>query len=167
MMAERCRYDKIWIEGCTYEMKVGDLKAKVEAALGTSGLELTAIMAPKYKYKSEPDPESENPEEKKGIFTGAGVMYNSMMDCTQGTLLQPLVEVVLQSTSSREDGLPIISPPVDLRQRRLYDGLTIILSDDDGDQVDTAAVILKFVAFDFVPFLQRPAFIDRAGASWL
>ena len=49
----------------------------------------------------------------------------------------------------------------------MYDGITFMCGNEDGDQVVTASIILKFVDFAFTSIKDAPPFIEKAGEPWL
>jgi hypothetical protein len=111
------KYDKFFVDGCSPEMTLGELKEKVEAIFGGSGLELSAIMGPIQRIETEKDPDGDA-DAKKGIGSTAASLYNSLIKDTQANLERKLGELVLEKTT-RSETKPLLDPPVDLSTKRM------------------------------------------------
>merc|ERR1719231_498756 len=159
------KYDKFFVDGCSADMKLAELKDKIETLFADSGLSLAAINGPIQRIEQEKDPDGETKEAKEGIGSSAASLFNSLMKATEENLERPLGELVLEKTT-RSETRPLLDPPVDLSTKRMYGGITFALQDDELNPVTTAAVFLKFVDFDFVPYAKRPPFSEYKN-EWL
>ena len=154
------KYDKFFVDGCSPEMTLGELKEKVEAVFAESGLTLSAIMGPTQKSEIDKDPDGDA-DAKKGIGAAAAALYNPLVKSLADNLSRPIGALVLEKTT-RAEGRPLMDPPVDISKHRMYGGLTFILEDEESNPVNTSAVFLKFVDFTFVPVRYRPLFFPPA-----
>merc|ERR1712023_127157 len=85
------KYDKFFIDGCSAQMTLGELKEKVEAVFADSKLELSAILGPIQRVEIEKDPDGDA-DARKGIGSTAASLYNSLMKATEENLTRPLCE---------------------------------------------------------------------------
>lgn len=158
------KYDKFFVDGCSPEMTLGEIKAKVEAVFGGTGLTITAINAPMQKVKGEVN-EDGDADAKKGIYASSACLFNPYMKATAANLEKSIGPLLKEKTTATEAN-PILDAPVDITGRRMFDGLTFMMSNADGDPVITASIILKFVEFTFTSIKDTPPFIERA-TDWL
>jgi len=111
------KYDKFFVDGCSAEMTLGELKDKVEAVFADSGLELSAIMGPIQRIEIDKDKDGDA-DAKKGIGATSIALYNALMPATKENLTRPLAELVLEKTT-RSETRPLLDPPVDISTKRM------------------------------------------------
>eukprot|EP01052_Picozoa_sp_SAG31_P040077 SAG31_NODE_5714_length_2367_cov_1.231481_2_plen_510_part_00 len=157
------KYDKFFVDGCSPDMTLGELKAKVEQVCG---LTVSAVFAPKQKIKIDIPADAE-PGSPESMYIGiyAAALFSEFLPATKKNLDEAIGPLLLEKTTRTEEK-PILDPPVKLAGRRMYDDFTFDLSNADGDQLLPASVILKFVDFDFTSIKDAVAYIERA-TPWL
>ena len=111
------KYDKFFVDGCSPEMTLGELKDKVEAIFADSGLELSAILGPIQRIEVDKDKDGDA-DAQKGIGAASSALYNSLMPATKENLTRPLGELVLEKTT-RSETRPLLDPPVDISTKRM------------------------------------------------
>jgi hypothetical protein len=160
------KYDKFFVDGCSPNMTVAELKDKVEAVFEGTGLTLSAIFGPEMQMECEVDKEAEQGSlAAKGITISSRAVYNSLMLATKANLPKQLGPLLLELTT-RTETHPFLSKPVVIEGMRMYDGVTFGMEDSGGDPVTAAATILKFVDFEVTPYKDQPPFIERA-TDWV
>ena len=111
------KYDKFFVDGCSPDMTLQELKDKVEAIFADSGLELSAIMGPIQRIEVDKDKDGDA-DAQKGIGSTAAALFNSLMPATKENLTRPLGELVLEKTT-RSETRPLLDPPVDISTKRM------------------------------------------------
>merc|ERR1711935_1064141 len=105
--------------------------------------------------KTESDP--------TGVGAKALVMWSELLRGTNENLDQKWVELLL-AKSTRDAETPVMDEPIDVSKQLLYNGLAFSFENEDDEEVDVAPIIVKLGAFEFVPYLDRPA---KAAVPWL
>eukprot|EP00041_Stephanoeca_diplocostata_P032175 m.1024479 g.1024479 ORF g.1024479 m.1024479 type:complete len:111 (-) comp24099_c1_seq30:2166-2498(-) len=63
---------------------------------------------------------------------------------------------------------PVMNVCLFLQQdRTLYDGMVIVMEDEDGEQINTAPIILKLAKWDFKSYKDRAAELQTRVEHWL
>jgi len=143
------KYDKVWIDGCKYDMPVKELLEKINAAFAAQNMACTMLGCPNQMVECERT--EENP---KGLTTSSRQLWNKMLPGTQDRLEKPLAATIKELTT-RSESHATVDDPVDITDRKLWDGLTIGLVDEEMDTINTPTIVLKFIDFAFVPYLER------------
>jgi len=151
------KYDKFWVED-TKDMTVQQLREAVDAQFKEAGLHCTMICAPPLRVEM---PKTE--DNATGVGAKALVFWSEMLRGTNENLEKKWVELLL-TKSTRDDENPIMDDPIDVSKHLLYNGLTFAFENEDDEEVDVAPIVVKLGAFEFVPYLDRPA---KAAAPWL
>ena len=152
------KYDKFWVEN-TQNMTVQELRDAVDAQFKEAGLHCTMIGLAAPLRVEQPKTESD----PTGVGAKALVMWSELLRGTNENLDQKWVELLL-TKSTRDADTPIMDEPIDVSKQLLYNGLAFSFENEDDEEVDVAPIIVKLGAFEFVPYLDRPA---KAAVPWL
>ena len=145
------KYDKVWIDGCKYDMTVQELCDRAGEVLKAGGLSVMGVSCPSQRV--EVPKTEENP---KGVAETARQLYNKSIPSTHARLGEPLAKLVKELTTRTEDH-PTLDDPVDITSKKLYTGVNLVVMDEDFNVVTTPTIVLKFIDFDFVTYNERPA----------
>jgi len=143
------KYDKIWVDGCTYDMTVQQLLDKANAIFSEAGLQVIGVSCPQQKVEV---PKSE--DHPKGIASSCRQMYNKSIPSTKERLDKPLAALIKELTTRSESHLTV-DDPIDITSRKLYTGVTLSVTDDEFNAVTVPTIVLKFIDYDFVSYPDR------------
>jgi len=149
------KYDKIWIDGCKYDMTVQELVTAINNTFQEHGLTCHMLSCPQQTIECERT--DGNP---KGLTASRRQLWNKQLPGTQDRLGKSLA-LTLSELTTRSEGYLTVDEPIDITDRKLWDGLDIGMRDADGVDVVTPVIVLNFVKFEFVPYPKRkPKHID-------
>ena len=151
------KYDKYWVDN-TRAMTVEQLRDACDALFKDAGLTVSAISCPSVQVECDKD--ADHPA---GVKDQARAMWNSMMPSTKANLSRGWVEL-LKELTTRSDTNPIVSDPIDVSVRKIYNGITFLFENGDGDDVSAAPVVLKLDDFKFTSYKDSPV---PSTAPWL
>jgi hypothetical protein len=152
------KYDKVWIDGCRYDMTIQELVDKIDAQFKEAGLTFVSASCPTQRVEVE-----KTEDNKDGLADSQRQLYNTLMPATKANLERPLAELLKEMTT-RSETHATVDDPVDITGRKFYTGIGVDVCDEMSDSVTTPTVVLKFVDFDFTPFTERP---EKEVKPWL